>query len=174
MKSALRFLPIMALALVFLGMAQKPPGISVRFYAEANKQDSETFASPVSLKNPVRDAYIEKIPTVTEREFRAIFPFRAPDGTWGCAFKLDSKGRLDLEMLSSSRRGSALVPIVATKTGNHQIAELLIDRPVRDGIISIPAGLTDLEMAELTKTYPVIGEKGKNAKVKEKKKEDSL
>jgi hypothetical protein len=159
MKSAIRSFPLMLLALAFLGMAQKPPLISVRFYAEANKRDTETFASPISLKNPPRDAFIEKIPAVTERGFRAIYPFRAADGTWGCAFKLDEKGRMDLEMVSSSRNGSALVPIVATKNGNHQLEELTIDRPVRDGIISIPNGLTDMEMAELTKAYPVLGQK---------------
>jgi len=158
MKSAFRFLPLTVLALAFLGMAHKPPGITVRFYVEANKQDSETFSTPVTLKNPPRAAFIEKIPAVSERSFRAIFPFRAADGTWGCAFKLDDQGRLDLDTVSSSKRGYAMVPLIITKVGHHQFAELVIDRPVKDGIISIPSDVTELEMEELKKTYPIMGE----------------
>ena len=158
MKSAFRFLSLTVLALAFLGMAQKPPGIIVRFFVEANKQDSETFSTPITLKNPPRSAFIEKIPAVSERSFRAIFPFRAADGTWGCAFKLDDQGRLDLDTVSSSKRGFAIVPLVITKAGKHQFSEMVIDRSVKDGIISIPSDLTELEMAELKKSYPVIGE----------------
>jgi len=158
MKSASRFVFLTALALAFLGMAQKPPGITVRFYVEANKQDSETFSTPVTLKNPPRAAFMEKIPAVSEHSFRAIFPFRAPDGTWGCAFKLDDQGKLDLDTVSTSKRGYAIVPLIITKVGRHQFNEMVIDRPVHDGIISIPSDLTELEMAELKKIYPIIGE----------------
>jgi hypothetical protein len=162
MKSASRFLSLTVLALAFLGMAHKPPGITVRFFVEANKQDSETFSTPVTLKNPPRHAFIEKIPAVSERSFRAIFPFRAADGTWGCAFKLDDQGRLDLDTVSGSKRGYAIVPLIVTKAGHHQFSEMVIDRPVKDGIISIPNDVTELEMAELRKVYPVIGERPKN------------
>jgi len=161
MKSAFRFPTLIALALVFLGMAHKPPGITVRFFVEANKQDSETFSTPVTLKNPPRPAFIEKVPAVSERSFRAIFPFRAADGTWGCAFKLDDQGRLDLDTVSTSKRGYAIVPLILTKAGRHQFSEMVIDRPVRDGIISIPNEVTELEIAELRKLYPVIGESPK-------------
>jgi len=143
MKSAFRFVSLTVLALALLGMAQKPPGIIVRFYVEANKQ---------------RPAFIEKVPVVSEKSFRAIFPFRAADGTWGCAFKLDDQGKLDLDTVSSSKRGYAIVPLIITKVGRHQFAELVIDRPVTDGIISIPGDITELEIAELKKTYPIIGQ----------------
>ena len=161
MKSAFRFVSLTVLALALLGMAQKPPGIIVRFYVEANKQDTETFSTPVTLKNPPRQAFIEKIPVVSEKSFRAIFPFRSADGTWGCAFKLDDQGKLDLDTVSSSKRGYAIVPLIITKVGRHQFAELVIDRPVHDGIISIPSDITELEIAELKKTYPVIGQEPK-------------
>jgi hypothetical protein len=159
MKPAFRSLSLIVLAFALLGMAQKPPGITVRFYVEANKQDGETFSTPVTLKNPPRPAFIEKIPAVTERSFRAIFPFRAADGTWGCTFKLDGKGQLDLETVSTSKRGFAIVPLVITRAGHHQFSELVIDRPVKDGIITIPSDLTEFEMAELRKAYPIIGER---------------
>jgi hypothetical protein len=168
MKSASRFVCLIALALASMGMAHKPPGITVRFYVEANKQDSETFSTPVKLRNPPRAAFMEKIPAVSERSFKAIFPFRAADGTWGCSFKLDDQGRLDLEMVSSSKRGYAIVPVTTTQVGKHQFNEMVIDRPVKDGIITIPSDVTELEMADLKKAYPIIGQAPKGKKGKEK------
>jgi hypothetical protein len=141
----------------FLGMAKKPV-ITVRFFAEANKLDSERFAKPLTFRNPPREGYIETVPTIHERYIRAVYPFQAKDGTWGCAFKLDNSGRINLEVVSTERRGTVLVAFVGTKLGVHQVVELLIDKPIRDGIISIPNGLTELEIAAITKEWPVIGQ----------------
>jgi hypothetical protein len=148
------------LACLFLGMAKKPI-ITVRFYAEANKQDTERFAKPLSFKYPPREGYIESVPSVHEKMIKAVFPFQATDGSWGCSFVLDNSGRLALEVLSTERRGSSLVAFVATKNGVHQVLELLIDKPIRDGIITIPRGMTELEVAAIKKTWPVLGEKKK-------------
>jgi hypothetical protein len=41
------------------------------------------------------------------------------------------------------------------------VIDMLIDKPVRDGIITIPRGMTELEMTALTKEFPVIGKKKK-------------
>lgn len=145
------------LAGLFLGMAKKPE-ITVRFYAEANRLDTDRFAKPFTFRNPEREGYVENIPTIHERFIKAVYPFQAPDGTWGCAFQLDNSGRLNLEVVSTERRGTMLVAFIGTKNGVHQAAELLIDKPIRDGIISIPSRLTELEIAALTKTWPVLGQ----------------
>lgn len=158
-RTGLRLLAAGA-ACLFLGMASKPL-ISVRFYAEANKADTERFARPITFKHPPREAYVENIPTIHEKQIKAVYPFQAKDGTWGCAFALDNSGRLSLEVVSTERRGSTLVAFIGTKNGVHQAAELLIDKPVRDGLISIPSGLTELEIAAITKFWPVIGQKKK-------------
>lgn len=143
-----------------LGMGDKPD-VTVRFFVEANANDTDKFATPIRLQNPPREAFIEKIPAIHEREFRAVYPFRAKDGSWGCAFSLDQSGRIDLEVLSTGRRGSSVVVFLATKAGTHQVVDMLIDKPIHDGIISIPYGLTDLEIAAITKSWPVIGQKKK-------------
>jgi hypothetical protein len=148
------------LASAFLGMGNKPV-ITVRFYAEAKQQDTERFARPITFSHPPREAYIENMPTVHERQIKAVYPFQAKDGSWGCAFALDHSGRLALEVVSTERRGSTLVALVSTKAGVHQAVELLIDKPIRDGIISIPTGLTELEIAAITKSWPVLGQKKK-------------
>ncbi len=148
------------LACLFTGMAKKPT-ITVRFFAEANKLDSERFAKPLTFRNPPREGYIENVPTLHEKFIKAVYPFQASDGTWGCAFQLDNSGRINLEVVSTERRGTSLVAFVGTKLGAHQVVELLIDKPIRDGIISIPHGLTELEVAAITKEWPVIGQKKK-------------
>jgi hypothetical protein len=135
------------------------PEITVRFFAEANPNDTEKFARPIKFRNPEREGFIENVPSIHERYIKAIYPFQARDGTWGCAFQLDNSGRINLEVLSTERRGSSLVVFVSTKGGTHQVVELLVDKPIRDGIISIPNGLTEMEIGALTKAFPTIGQK---------------
>jgi hypothetical protein len=165
---AARFL-IPLLALCFLGMAQKPPTVTVRFFAEANARDGASFSTPIKLGNPPRDAFLEKVAMIHERQIRAIYPFKAPDGTWGCTFKLDNDGRLNLEVLSTERRGTFLIGFLGTKRGSHRAADILIDRTVADGVISIPKGLTDMEIAVLSKQFKVLGGEAAVPKLKTEK-----
>ncbi|MGV3532764.1 MAG: hypothetical protein ACO1QR_10375 [Chthoniobacteraceae bacterium] len=152
-----RLLPV-ALAAILLTGAAKKPDLTVRFHAEANRMDSERFAQPVTLKHPPRQAHIEKVASLSERHIQAIYPFRAEDGSWGCAFKLNQSGRINLEVLSTERRGASLVAFVSSKTGTHQVIDMQIDRPITDGIITIHNGLTDLEIAALQKQFPTLGQ----------------
>lgn len=149
------------LALGCLAMARKP-SVSVRFYAETNARDSEAFARPITLHHPEREAYVEKVPSINEQNIKGMFPpFQAADGSWGAAFQLDNKGRIDLEVVSTERRGQSMVVFVVTKGGAHQVIDMLIDKPVRDGIITIPRGLTEMEVKVLAKEYKLIGPKRK-------------
>src|SRR6478735_2064954 len=92
-KIARSFL-LLLLPWLCLGMASKPV-ITVRFYAEANKADTDRFARPLTFKNPPREGYVESVPTIHERHVKAVFPFPADDGTSGCAFLLDNSGRIN-------------------------------------------------------------------------------
>lgn len=153
MKFLFRLLPIIALCFV---AAAKKPTITVRFHAEANRLDGERFSTPVQLKYPPRQTFIQRVPVVSERQIKAIYPFQAEDGTWGCSFLLDNSGRLGLEVVSTERRGSSLVAFVSTKTGTHQVIDMQIDKVITDGIISIQHGLTELEVAALRKGFKSI------------------
>ncbi len=157
-------LALCALAALSLGMSSKPK-VTVRFHAETNRNDTSSFAVPVKLKYGQRDASIARIPEFSERNIKAIFPWKTADGTWGCAFKLNDSGRIRLETMSSTNHGSAMVLFIGTKAGMHQVIDMVIDRTVSDGIISIPNGLTDIEVLVLKNQFPVLGES------KEKKKE---
>ena len=158
MKSALRLFPIV-LALAGLGMAKKP-SVTVRFYAEANARDTDAFSKPITLHNPEREAYIERVPSISEQSIKAMYPFQVTDGSWGACFKLDNKGRIDLEVLSTERKGSSMVIFVVTPKGIHQVVDVVIDRKVRDGVITIPRGLTELEIAALKKEYGAMTAEG--------------
>jgi hypothetical protein len=158
------------LGLFALGMGNKPQ-VAIRFHVQANAQDTERFATPIHLENPSRDIFIEKIPSINERMFKAIYPFQAANGTWGCSFKLDEGGRISLNVLSTERRGQTVVAMLSTKAHSRLIIAMLIDKPINDGIITIPYGLTETEIAVLTKEFPVIGQ-GKKKKSTEKKSEE--
>lgn len=138
------------------GFTKKKYAVTVRFHAEARALDSERFSSPVQLRHPPRSAFIEKLPTIHERQIKAVYPFTASDGSAGCAFQLDPSGRLALDVLSTERRGSSVVAFVSTKNATHQVIDMVVDRTVRDGIITIPKGLTELEIAAITKQWPMM------------------
>lgn len=151
---------LLLIALGALGMAKKAT-ITVRFHVEANARDGQPFAMPVKFKNPPRDGAVAQIPAISERNIEALYPYPAPDGTFGCAFKLNSFGRTALEEMSLSNRGATVVAFVGTKGGTHQVAELVIDKVIHDGIITIPSGLTALEVEALRKEYKVAGQNQK-------------
>ena len=149
-------LAVLALTLPSYGMSRKPI-VTVRFHVEANSRDTDTFSMPVNLLYQRRSTHVSRVPAFSEKQIKAIFPFEAGDGTWGCAFQLDVQGRIRLETMSSESRGSAMVVFIGTKGGMHQVVDMIIDRPVTDGVITIPKGLTALEVAALRKQFKDLG-----------------
>ena len=140
-------------ALLFVAGAKKQPPVTVRFHVEGNAQDTNVFTTPVTLQNPARQAFIDKIPVISERDIQSIFPFEAGDGTLGCAFKLDDHGRIALDTTSLDKRGTSLVAFV----NGRQVVDMVIDKHVSDGIISIQRGLTSVDIMTLQKKYPILG-----------------
>ena len=154
-----QFLPLLLLAIFCTAGAKKKPGPSVRFYAEASERDTSTFAVPVMLQYPPRQAWVDKIPVINEHDIAAIYPFPADDGTMGCAFKLDEHGTLMLDTLSVEKRGTSVVAVV----NGRQVIDMQIDRRVSDGVITVPHGLSPQDIALLTKKYKVLGQPQKGA-----------
>ena len=146
---------LLILAFALMGFAKKQPVVSVRFYTEANARDTDTFSTPVMLHNPPRQAFMQKVAVISEHNILAIYPFAAADGSMGCAFKLDELGRIQLDALSVDHRGSSIVAYIS----GRQIIDMTIDKRVADGIISIPSGLTQLDITRLEKEFKVLGKK---------------
>ncbi len=167
---------ILAMGASALGSSQKPK-VTVRFHPEVNPNDGATFSMPVKLQYQRRAAYVARVPVFSEKQIKAIYPFPADDGTWGCFFQLDDQGRIRLESVSSEQLHTALVLFIGTKTGQHQVIDMLIDKPITSGTITIPRGMTEAEVFVMKQQFPVIGEeKGKKKKAKEEppKKDDIM
>lgn len=139
-------------ALVCLGGAKKPV-IDIRIHALGTAAEAPTFAIPATLLNGT-PVFLQRMPLLTQREIKAIYPFVAADGSHGTYFKVDNHGSRLLHQHTMSRRGELLVVML----NGRQVSNLLVDRPIDDGIVSIPRGLTADDIAFLTSVFPVIGQ----------------
>ena len=160
--SPTRVLSFFTLALLLCGFARKPT-LSVRFHVEAVGNAGGSFTLPAKFVNPPRAGFVESVPFATEKNIVGIFPVMYPDGSAGCAFQLDQSGALALRTVSTDRRGASVVGFIATKKGTHQLLDLPIDKPIVDGLIYFPRGISSGEIAELQKLFPVIKGKAKPA-----------
>ena len=145
---------VFAAALLCTGGAKKPV-IDLRIHGEGIAAEAPTFAFPATLLNG-REVYLSRMPLITQREVRSIYPFPAADGSEGVYLKLDNHGTGLLRQHTMERRGRTLVVLL----NGRQVTNLLVDRPVTDGIVSIPRGLSPEDIALLRTAFPVIGETG--------------
>jgi hypothetical protein len=148
-------LGLCAAALLCTGGAKKP-AIDLRIHGEGIAAEAPTFAFPATLLNG-QETFLSRMPLLTQREVRAVYPFPAADGTEGVYLKLDNHGTGLLQQHSMERRGRTLVVLL----NGRQVSNLLVDRPVTDGIVSIPRGLSAEDITLLTTVFPVMGESGK-------------
>ena len=153
MPSAAPRLAVAALALLCLGAAKKPPVVDIRIHALGTAAEAPTFAIPATLLNGT-PVFLARMPLLSQREIKAIYPFVAADGSHGTYFKVDNHGTRLLHQHTMSRRGELLVVLI----NGRQVSNLLVDRPIDDGIVSIPRGLSADDIALLTTVFPVIGQ----------------
>jgi hypothetical protein len=148
-------LGLCAAALLCTGGAKKPT-VDLRIHGEGIAAEAPTFAFPATLLNG-QETFLSRMPLLTQREVRAVYPFPAADGTQGVYLKLDNHGTGLLQQHSMERRGRTLIVLL----NGRQVSNLLVDRPVTDGIVSIPRGLSAEDITLLTTVFPVLGESGK-------------
>lgn len=129
--------------------ADRKPKISLRFHLEAKEVDTEKFATPIKLEYARREAFVSKIPALSEMDVQRIHAFTAEDGTYGCVFYLDNHGKLALDTLSIQNRREALVVFL----NGRQVMDMLIDKRISDGVITIPFGLAGAEIEALQKVF---------------------
>lgn len=147
-------LAVAALALLCLGGAKKPV-VDLRIHALGTAAEAPTFAIPATLLNGT-PVFLQRMPLVSQREIKAIYPFIAADGSHGTYLKVDNHGTRLLHQHTMSRRGELLVVLI----NGRQVSNLLVDRPIDDGIISIPRGLTADDIEFLATVFPVMGQEG--------------
>ncbi|MEX1045358.1 MAG: hypothetical protein WEC73_04445 [Chthoniobacterales bacterium] len=149
--TALR-LAVAAAALLCLGGAKKP-FVDLRVHAPGTAAEAPTFAIPATLLNGAA-VFLQRMPLLTQREIKAIYPFLAADGSHGTYLKLDNHGTRLLHQHTMSRRGELLVVML----NGRQVSNLLVERSIDDGIITIPRSLSADEITLLTSIFPVLGQ----------------
>jgi hypothetical protein len=132
----------------------KPPAVSFRLHAEGAEREGPSFVAPIDLAQPQKRIFIKKVPVVTERDIAAIFPFRSPDGSLGCTFRLDASGQQRVEEHTTNARDTIVVALINGRVG----AAMRVDRRITDGIVSIPAGFLPEEILALQAAHPTLGE----------------
>ena len=153
----------LAVLAALLGMAMaKKPEVIVRFHAETDPNNGEAFTSPIVFPVSKRKGVVEKVPSLSERDVTAIYPVEAEGGTFGCVFKFDAHGVIALRTLSTAQRGRTLIAFAGIGGRGRQIAEWVIDKPILDGMLFIPSGLSKVEVDLLKKRFPILGELGKS------------
>jgi hypothetical protein len=139
------------------GAEAKKPRATVRAHLEANAHDGEAFSTKMRSAITGKNIVIEKVPTISERDVVAFYPYPAEGGTYGVLFQLNDHGKLALDTLSVERRSRFLYIFV----NGRPAAELQIDRRVSDGKLYIASGLTQADIVLMKKEWRLIGERKK-------------
>jgi len=151
---------------VFAGSSNhKKDVFTIRIHGEASPEDGDKFSVPVTLLDG-RKTTLSIMPLLSEHDIKSVYPFPASDGTFGAYLRLDGHGANLLTEYSLEKMGRE--NILAVMVNGRQVADLLVDAPVRDGIFTIPSGMTMVEEARLVNTFPVMGQEN-NPKQKQKK-----
>ena len=135
------------------GSKHRDPSIAIRFHAQVNTYDP-TFAAEVKVGNPPHKIIVEKIPSISEADIAAFYPFKASDGTFAAAFQLDRHGAVVLQSLSTEKRGLIILAAVNARP----VAPLTVDKTISDGIIYIPSGLTLDEIHQMGASFSLMGQ----------------
>jgi len=166
------FTVFLALAFLAPGMTAAHAGTSnkkkevlaIRIHGEGGAEEGEKFTVPVVLLDG-RRAALSIMPLLSEHDIKSVYPFRAADGSYGVYLRLDPHGANLLTQYSLERMGRNNV--LAVMVNGRQVTDVLVDKPVRDGLFCIPQGLSMLEAARFVNAYPVIGQE--NAKSQKNK-----
>jgi len=154
---ALRLLVVVG-ALACVAGAKKPV-LDLRIHAQGTEAEAPTFAIPATLLNGT-PTFLQRMPLITQSEIESIYPFAAADGSQGVYLKLGQHGSRLLQQHSMSQQGQLLVVML----NGRMVSNLLVDRPITDGIVCIPRALTQEDIALLTSAFPIIGQEGKSKK----------
>lgn len=128
----------------------------VSFHIETEGTDNPKMIFPQVVSGERR--FFRRVPEITSSDFVGFSPFPSDvEGTYGVVFELKRNASTRLAAVSSANQKRWMV----CQAFGRVIDEVIIDRPVEDGMIVIWKGLTLEEVAQLDKSFPRIGEKEK-------------
>ena len=147
------------------GSNKKKDLVTIRVHGEASPEDGDKFSVPVTLLNGKKTT-LSIMPLLNEHDIKSVYPFKAPDGTGGAYLRLDGHGSNLLTEYSIEKMGRG--SILAVMVNGRQVADLVVDAPVRDGIFVIPSGMTMAEEARLVNAFPLMGQEGRKDQKKKR------
>lgn len=147
------------------GSNNKKDTFAIRIHGEGSPEDGEKFAVPVVLLDG-RKTTLSIMPLLSEHDIKAVYPFRATDGSYGAYLRLDGHGSNLLTQYSIEKSGRNSV--LAVMVNGRQVIDVMVDKPIRDGIFCIPTGMTLLESAKMANSFPVMGQENSAAQKKKK------
>ncbi|MBJ7258888.1 MAG: hypothetical protein JHD33_05040 [Chthoniobacterales bacterium] len=150
---------LLAAAALACAAGAKKPVLDLRIHGEGTEAEAPTFAIPATLLNG-KPAFLQRMPIVSQSEVESIYPFAAADGSQGVYLKLGAHGSRLLQQHTMSQQGRYLVVML----NGRMVSNLLVDRPVTDGIVCLPRSLTPEDIALLSSVFPVLGEESTKKK----------
>lgn len=150
---------MLAAAALLCAAGAKKPVLDLRIHAQGTEAEAPSFAIPATLLDG-RPVFLQRMPLVSQSEVEAVYPFAAADGSGGIYLKLGQHGAQLLQQHTMSQQGTLLVVML----NGRMVSNLLVDRPINDGIVCIPRSLSPEDTALLTSSFPVLGQEGKSKK----------
>ncbi|MCX7712285.1 MAG: hypothetical protein N2035_01250 [Chthoniobacterales bacterium] len=131
---------------------KKRPPFPLSVHAVAPPSLPPPFSIRYPAPTPSGFITLEKIPIFDERHIIALHPIPAADGSFGAYFKLNSHASRSWEAVSSSNQTQSVVVLF----NNRLLTTLKIDRPIRDGILYVPGGISPTEIQLLLRYFPPL------------------
>ena len=127
------------------------------FHEEGVATDGENKVFPHSVAGT--EKFFKMNPLITHMDFDGFVPFRAEGGGFGAAFILNRHGKLKLDQVTTARQGSHILATVDMKPADVMV----VDRPIKDGVIVLWKGLGPEHIQYLEKGLKVKVIKGAEA-----------
>lgn len=124
------------------------------FHEEGVATDGENKVFPHSVAG--QEKFFRMTPFLTHMDFDGFVPFRAEGGGFGAAFVLNRHGKVKLDQITTARQGSHILASIDMKPADVMV----VDRPVKDGVIVLWKGLGPEHIQYLEKGLKVKVLKG--------------
>ena len=127
--------------------------VSLTFHLETDGNDNPKMVFPEQVSGKVRS--FRRMSEFSEKDIESFAPFPSDDGvTYGLMIKLKAGGTRRLSAVTATNQDRWMV----ARISGRSIDGVLIDRQLDDGKLVIWKGVTSLEIKQLDKLAPRIGE----------------
>jgi hypothetical protein len=126
---------------------------AVSFHVETDTNENPKMIFPLPVDGRTR--YFRRLPDITTKDIQAFRPFPSGDGaTYGVLFELKEHAARRLSAVSAANPERWL----AAMANGRGVDAVFIDKQITDGKLVIWKGLSALEIQQLDKLMPRIGE----------------